>query len=431
MDVAIVGAGITGLTAALSLRRTGHRVTIYERSSLNNEIGAAINVPPNVGRFLLPLGLDPVRAGFVESTGMYFMSPKTLEERSFYDHSSTAKVFGAPLYYAHRVDLHESLKNLATEPDGPGVPVTVHLKSGVSSYNPDTPSVTLFDGTVITADLVIAADGVHSTATEAVLGGTNPPQPAKHANCCYRFLISRADLEEDPATRFFNRGHRQLGCRIFADPEARRRLVTYTTRNHEIHNFAAICYRDDVMSKREDWHAAVEKAELLETLSGYHPSLLAVVNKATEVKRWPLLYRPPIKTWYKGKMALAGDAAHPMLPHHGQGGAQGMEDGLALGLVLHGVTDASQIEQRLAIYENVRRNRAASIQILSNFGYDEVAPDELVDFLEGRPIPSTMDEMVQLAYSSDVVERVMQYMTEFDPSFKLPDRFFSVDPKRT
>jgi len=180
-----------------------------------------------------------------------------------------------------------------------------------------------------------------------------------------------------------------------------------------------------------DWHATVEKTEVLETLAGYHPSLLAVVNKATEVKRWPLLYRPPIQTWHKGKMALAGDAAHPMLPHHGQGGAQGMEDGLALGLVLHGVMDASQIEERLAIYENVRRNRAASIQILSNFGYDEAVPDELVDFLEGRLVPSTMDEMVQLAFQPDVVQRVMQHMTEFDPSFKLPVNFFPADPKKT
>jgi salicylate hydroxylase len=65
-----------------------------------------------------------------------------------------------------------------------------------------------------------------------------------------------------------------------------------------------------------------------------------------------------------------------------------MEDGLALGLVLHGATDTSQVEERLAIYERVRRNRAASIQILSNFGYDEAVPDELVDFLEGRPVPS-------------------------------------------
>jgi salicylate hydroxylase len=134
MDVAIVGAGITGLTTAISLRRSGHRVTIYERSSLNNEIGAAINVPPNVGRFLLPMGLDPVRFGFVNSQGLYFMSPSTLEELVSNDHSHDAELFGAPLYYAHRVDLHESLKHLAIEPNGPGKPVEIRRKCGASSY---------------------------------------------------------------------------------------------------------------------------------------------------------------------------------------------------------------------------------------------------------------------------------------------------------
>jgi hypothetical protein len=72
----------------------------------------------------------------------------------------------------------------------------------------------------------------------------------------------------------------------------------------------------------------------------------------------------------------------------GQGGAQGMEDGLALGLAMHGVTNTSQIEERLALYEKIRRNRAASIQILSNFGADEETPPELADFLEGHPMPS-------------------------------------------
>lgn len=134
MNVAIAGAGISGLAAAISLRRSGHRVTIYERSSLNNEIGAAINVPPNVGRFLLPWGLDPAKYGFVASNGMYFVSPTTLEERAFHDHSHNVELFGQPLYYAHRVDLHEGLKHMATEPNGIGIPVTVHLKSGVDSF---------------------------------------------------------------------------------------------------------------------------------------------------------------------------------------------------------------------------------------------------------------------------------------------------------
>jgi salicylate hydroxylase len=134
MDVVIAGAGITGLAAAVSLRRSGHRVTVYERSSMNNELGAAINVPPNVARFLVPMGLNPVKARFVGSKGMRFDSYATMEPGAFHDHSHNTKVFGAPLYYSHRVDLHESLKRLATEPDGPGIPAKVQLKSEVSKY---------------------------------------------------------------------------------------------------------------------------------------------------------------------------------------------------------------------------------------------------------------------------------------------------------
>jgi salicylate hydroxylase len=133
MDVAIAGAGISGLAAAISLRRSGHRVTIYERSSMNNELGAAINIPPNVSRFLVPWGLDPVRSRLVNSQGVWFVSPTTLEELATFDHSRNDEKFGAPLYYAHRVDLHESLKRMATEP-GVGTPVKIYLKSTVSSY---------------------------------------------------------------------------------------------------------------------------------------------------------------------------------------------------------------------------------------------------------------------------------------------------------
>lgn len=72
---------------------------------------------------------------------------------------------------------------------------------------------------------------------------------------------------------------------------------------------------------------------------------------------------------------------------HAQGAAQGMEDGVALGLVMYGVTDRSQIKERLSIYDNIRRRRASSIQILSNFGYDQAVSDELVQYLEGAPVP--------------------------------------------
>lgn len=134
LNIVIVGAGVAGLAAAISLRRSGHRVTIYERSSLNNEVGAAINIPPNVSRFLVPWGLDPVSSQFVTSAGIYFISPTTLVEHHQYNNSHLPDVYGAPLYYAHRVDLHEGLRNMATDPEGPGIPVVIHLSSGVRDY---------------------------------------------------------------------------------------------------------------------------------------------------------------------------------------------------------------------------------------------------------------------------------------------------------
>ena len=134
LDVIISGAGIAGLAAAISLRRCGHKVTLYERSALNNEVGAAINVPPNVSRFLLPWGFDTKRARFRASPGMYLMSHKTLDPLLIQDHRSNAETYGAPLFFSHRVDLHAELRRLATDPDGPGIPAVIHLKSEAVSY---------------------------------------------------------------------------------------------------------------------------------------------------------------------------------------------------------------------------------------------------------------------------------------------------------
>jgi salicylate hydroxylase len=135
MRVIIAGAGVAGLSTAISLRRCGHEVTIYERSSLNHEFGAAINVPPNVSRLLIPMGLDVVKAKFVPSESMYILSPMQCDKvLSHSDFRHNIETYGAHLYYAHRVDLHENLKRMATEIDGPGTPVVIKTKSEVVSF---------------------------------------------------------------------------------------------------------------------------------------------------------------------------------------------------------------------------------------------------------------------------------------------------------
>ncbi|KAK0628356.1 hypothetical protein B0T17DRAFT_505039 [Bombardia bombarda] len=122
---------------------------------------------------------------------------------------------------------------------------------------------------------------------------------------------------------------------------------------------------------KEDYLAVVDKVVALERYSDFSPSLLAVINKATDIKRWPLLYRSPAPTWRKRRIVLTGDAAHPMLLHQGQGGAQALEDGCAYGIVLHGACTPVEIEKRLELYEEIRRHRASTIQILSNAGQDQ------------------------------------------------------------
>ncbi|GKT46214.1 6-hydroxynicotinate 3-monooxygenase [Colletotrichum spaethianum] len=152
-------------------------------------------------------------------------------------------------------------------------------------------------------------------------------------------------------------------------------------------------------------------------------------RKATDIKRWPLLYRAPVPTWHKGKMVLAGDAAHPVLPHQGQGGAMGLEDGLALGVVMAGAADASDVEKLLDVYEKIRKSRTSIIQLLSNVAKNDshLVEKELLEFMPKEDIPKTQKEMFIYNFEYDVVEEAIKIMEEFDPSFHLPHDFFEDD----
>jgi salicylate hydroxylase len=153
LSVIVVGAGIAGLTVARGLRER-HRVTIIESSKFKNEIGAAVHLAPNVTKILLRWGIDLNIIKPVEAKRIIL--EKDYQNNVLADITiDPMKLFGSPWWYVHRVDLHNALRKLATDPAGPGKPAEIILGKAVTGCDCDAGVVTLDDGTTMKADLIV------------------------------------------------------------------------------------------------------------------------------------------------------------------------------------------------------------------------------------------------------------------------------------
>ena len=200
LDVIIVGAGIAGLCAAVALRQAGHSVTIFEKSRFAAEVGAAILLTSNGTRVLSRMGFSFERARGRRVTAWDNVDGTTLEPIVRLNLEDVEERYGAPLVSIHRVDLHNELLRLATVQDSrenEAPKVRLLLNSRVVEASADDGSVTLADGSVTKADLVVAADGVRSVLRDVVLG-EEAPKPSPTGLSAFRFLIPTDSLKEDP-----------------------------------------------------------------------------------------------------------------------------------------------------------------------------------------------------------------------------------------
>lgn len=220
LKVLIAGAGIGGLAAAVGLRQQGHEVSMYEKSGFNNEVGAALTVPPNSDGLLKRLGLDPNENGGTREEWLTHFTEKGKvvtdvdfgKLRKFFSPNEAGTI--------HRIDLHEGLRDLALS-----LGVGIHLRNAVTSVDPEAGSITLEDGTTVTGDVVIGADGIHSKVRRFMFGEDKKPRP--FGVTTFRLLIPSSDIAKDPLARKFV--ERDGLLTVWAD-EGGRKFITYPCR---------------------------------------------------------------------------------------------------------------------------------------------------------------------------------------------------------
>ncbi|HTY77643.1 MAG TPA: FAD-dependent monooxygenase [Candidatus Bathyarchaeia archaeon] len=344
-SVAIVGGGIGGLAAALSLLHAGLDVQVYEQAPAPGEVGAGIQISPNASRLLHRLGLGPAldRMG-VRPVGGHqrrWDDGRTLQWAELGEAIETA--FGAPYYHFHRADLLRALAEaLPAE--------RVHLGHRLTSFQDqgDRVELTFANGARAAADVLVGADGIHSTVRAALFG---PEQPRFTGCTAYRGLV--------PAERLAHLGL-EVAAYNWMGPGGH--FVHYFVAGGRLMNFVAIKERETWT--RESWTDRGEVAEALAAFEGWHPTVRAIIGAADETFLWALFDRLPLARWSVGRVTLLGDACHAMLPFMAQGAAQAIEDGATLAACLI-QTGADGIPAALARYEALRLPRATRLQEMS------------------------------------------------------------------
>ncbi|KAI5361637.1 Putative FAD-binding domain, FAD/NAD(P)-binding domain superfamily [Septoria linicola] len=356
LRVLVAGAGIGGLTAAIALRQQGHDVTIFEQSRMAQETGAAIHLAPNSNGLLRWLGLQAEDCGAVECLGFSNYAPSGHLRMSI-PTGHAAEKWKHPWHLVHRGQLHSALKDRAIA-DG----AKLTLSSRVTSVDAEAATVTFEDGQSVQGDLIVGADGVHSKSRKSIRGG-DALTPFDSGKSAFRFLIPTDLLQAGPVTAPAVEKYGYLTMWIGDD----RRLVMYPCNNNTMMNFVAIHPSEESandITGQGGWQELGSKERLLQiyhTLASPVPEILAKAD-SSKLKVWNLLDMDKVPSFINGKLAVIGDAAHPFLPHQGQGGGQAIEDAVSIATLLPLGTAVEDVPARLALYEKCRYERAHKIQ---------------------------------------------------------------------
>ncbi|POA35559.1 MULTISPECIES: FAD-dependent monooxygenase [unclassified Pseudomonas] len=346
LNIAIAGAGIGGLTAAIALLRAGHNVTVFEQSKAFLRVGADINLTPNAVRALDGLGVGAaVRIPAARPTHRISRMWDSGEETSRLEMSDTAEhKYGAPQLTIHRADLLAVLADVF-----PPDQVQFGKRAEQVLQTADGIELRFKDGSHHVTDLLIGADGIHSVVRNALFGDE---QPRFTGVVAYRAVVPAECVAHVPNIQAFTK---------WWGPTPQSQIVTFPlNQGRDIFIFATTAQDS---WHEESWTSAGDVDELRSHYQDFHPDARALLDACTEVLKTALYERDPLPFWSKGSMTLLGDACHPMMPFMAQGAGQAIEDAVVLARHLQDLTCTSQIADGLLAYQQARLQRTSQIQI--------------------------------------------------------------------
>lgn len=378
MKVVIIGAGLGGLTTAIALRQQGIAVEIYEAASKLEETGAGLTLGLGAQHVFRALGLQSVVAAKACPAGtlpfLHYQNGRLL--MGDFDHGDGSADDGAENIVRHiyRADLQSVLIDFLEKLDG--TICTGHRLTEIDDSQ-EKPIAKFANGTTTAGDLIVGADGVRSSV-RAILHPSDQPRFTDHI--AYRFLVPMSD-----AKPFMELGR----SAIFIGPK--RTFNRYTMCQGEVVNCAGLVETSEPVA--EGWSIAATRDELAAAFSDWHPDVRGLIGHASDIIKWGLYDRRPLKTWSDGRITLLGDAAHAMLPFLGMGAAMAIEDGYVLAKAL---ALEPKVSDALTRYEKVRKPRTEQVHEAS---IRQGKVTQAIDPDTFKPSSAPMNNMEMMAFN--------------------------------
>ncbi|MEO0401661.1 MAG: FAD-dependent monooxygenase [Pseudomonadota bacterium] len=343
MKALIAGGGIGGLATAIALCLHGWEVRVFEQADALEEVGAGVQISPNGWRVLEALGMSHALQPFVFQPEAIEMRLGRSGRRVFHlPIKDTAQDrWGAPYMHVHRADLADALaarlRTLAGD--------VIRTGHRVARYTQTDAGASLhFEGQdTQTGDIVIAADGLHSVVRGQMHGADTPNYTG---NVAWRAVV--------PMDALGDHAPPPTACVWAGD---KRHAVTTRLRASTMANFVGMI--EQAEPAPEGWRISGTRSDALAAFAGWDPVITGLIKAAPALNRWALFDRAPLPFWHEGRVALMGDAAHPMLPSMAQGAVQAIEDAWILAAALDAHADA---EKAFEAYFNTRIARTSRIQ---------------------------------------------------------------------